>query len=239
VKAAKLDAKLRLRAQLERLRHSKDPFDPANAGAALKALQRWQQQRLAKSYEDLRAHLRFKPACDFFIEQLYGPQDFTKRDQDIERIFPIMVRLLPAPVLGTVARAVELDAISHELDRALCDHLLARGIAIDTLSQNEYALSYTGSAPMEKRRHQLALLLLLGRELDRLVKKPLLWDLLRMCRWPARLAGLAELQSFLERGFDAFKRLHGAGPFLRAIGQRELLFMRQLRSMTQLESRLM
>lgn len=219
-------AKLRLRTQLEQMRRVKSADVPGNSDPRLKALQTWQQQRLGQAYEDLMAQSRFRAACLFFINDLYGPQDFSQRDADVERIFPIMCRLLPAPVLGTVAMAVELDALSHELDR-LTALALKPG---EVITQASYAVAYASETTVEQRRQQLVLLILLGRELDRLVRKPMLWDLLRMCRWPARMAGLSALQSFLERGFDAFRQLKGAGPFLSTIARREREFARMTRT---------
>jgi hypothetical protein len=40
-------------------------------------------------------------------------------------------------------------------------------------------------------------------------------------RKPARLAGLSKLQSFLERGFAAFRKMGGADEFLRLVIARE------------------
>ena len=45
---------------------------------------------------------------------------------------------------------------------------------------------------------------------------------------PAKLAGVSELQAFLERGFTAFEALGGAGDFLEAIGRREYEASRRL-----------
>ena len=42
-----------------------------------------------------------------------------------------------------------------------------------------------------------------------------------MMRQPARLAGLAVLHDFLERGFEAFHQMHGAEYFLATIDARE------------------
>ncbi len=38
---------------------------------------------------------RFKPAVEFFINELYGPNDFSQRDQDIARIVPKMSKFMP------------------------------------------------------------------------------------------------------------------------------------------------
>ena len=42
-----------------------------------------------------------------------------------------------------------------------------------------------------------------------------------MMRGPAKAAGLAELQRFLEAGFDTFRAMRGAREFLATIGERE------------------
>jgi hypothetical protein len=55
---------------------------------------------------------------------------------------------------------------------------------------------------------------------------------LKMMRGPARSAGLAELQSFLERGFDTFKAMSGAREFLATVGTRERALVRALFSAT-------
>ena len=44
---------------------------------------------------------------------------------------------------------------------------------------------------------------------------------LRLMRAPARAAGLAALQSFLESGFETFRAMHGAEEFLTQIANRE------------------
>jgi hypothetical protein len=220
------NAAARLKLALVRHRQVKDPsLDHRNHAPRLVELRAWQQARLAETYDDLRRQPGFRRAAEFFLNDLYGPQDFTQRDRDVERIYPIMVRLLPAPVLETVARAVDLDTISHELDLRLAAALPAAG----TLDRGTYARAYSQTASMAERRHQLALLLALGRELSTIVRRPLIAELLRLCRWPAQLAGLGDLQSFLERGFGAFKALTDARHFLRTISLRERRFMHEMR----------
>ena len=52
--------------------------------------------------------------------------------------------------------------------------------------------------------------------------------LLRAARLPAQLAGLSELQKFLERGFTAFAAVGGADCFLAGIAEREAAVARRL-----------
>lgn len=219
----------RLRELLGRLQaqHRRQQADTA-VSQRLAALRAWQSRRLAASYADIRGEPRFAAACEFFLSDLYGEGDFGDRDRAVERVVPIMLRLLPEGVLASLARAIELNALSQELDYALAAALPPHCTHAEAIADVDYAAAYALSAEPQARKRQLALLLVLGRELDRLVRKPLLSELLHMCRWPARLAGLGALQSFLERGFDAFGKLHGAGPFLGTILRRERAFMRAL-----------
>ncbi len=220
----------RLRALLVRVHaaHTRAHQDQSVA-PRLKALRAWQARRLASTYLDLQSSSRFSAACTFFLNDLYGEGEFDDRDRQVERVVPIMLKLLPAGVLYSLSRAIELNAVSQELDFALASALPARCTSAAEISSLDYAEAYRRSATERQRRHQLALLLVLGRELDRLVRKPMLKDLLSLCRWPAKLAGLGALQSFLERGFGAFGKLNGAGPFLGTILTRERAFMRAQR----------
>ena len=211
-----------LKTQLLRNRNARDPADPRNRDPRLRRLQAFQAQRLESNYDEVRLVPKNRLACDFFLNELYGDSDFAQRDHDVERIYPIMVKILPGQVLETVSRAVELNAVSHELDLAMVDFLPQGAISL-----RDYQHAYRHSAPAQLRRYQLALILSLGRELARVVKIPLMYRLLQMCRWPAKLAGLAALQLFLERGFAAFVALDGARPFLQEIRQREVAFMQQ------------
>jgi len=47
-------------------------------------------------------------------------------------------------------------------------------------------------------------------------------------RTPARMAGLLELQEFLERGFNAFAAMGDATEFLATVGSREREIARRL-----------
>ena len=52
--------------------------------------------------------------------------------------------------------------------------------------------------------------------------------MLKLMRSPARMAGLADLQDFLERGFAAFRAMQGADEFLAVVRQRETRILSRL-----------
>ena len=87
--------------------------------ARLAELKRFQSQRLARSYADLASQPRYRAATAFFLDDIYGPKDFSARDQEMLRILPVMSRILPASAVETAALAIELEAVSEELDHRL------------------------------------------------------------------------------------------------------------------------
>jgi hypothetical protein len=182
----------------------------------LSELKRWQQDRLARTYADLKAQPRYEAATRFFLEDLYGPKDFSGRDAAMLRIYPMLVKMLPASAVQTAALAIEVDALSETLDRKLLE-VLPDG-PIDDAS---YAKAYREGSTKAEREHQIELIGEVGKRLDRLVAKPMLLQTLKLMRAPAKVAGLADLQEFLERGFEAFRTMGGAAEFLATIQARE------------------
>jgi hypothetical protein len=180
------------------------------------ALKDYQQRRFASTYADLLSNPRYAPAARFFLDELYGPRDFSSRDVQFARVVPAMVRLFPAEIVSTVQTLADLHALSETLDTLMARRLQGRDI--DRLSYVD-AWQHTGDA--SQRERQIALTLVVGASLDRLTRKPLLRGALHMMRGPARAAGLPALQEFLEIGFDTFKAMNGASEFLATVGSRE------------------
>lgn len=219
----------RLHRLLEANRRSRDPVhEPANRSRMLGPLQRWQSGRLQRSFTDFLADPRTAPAARFFLDDLYGDRDVTARDRDVERVLPLMRKLLPPHLIETAADAIELACISHALDLRLVEALERAGIKAAGLNEGSYAAAYRAVGKPRLREHQIRLILRVGTTLDHAVHKPWIPRLLRASRLPARFAGLGELQGFLERGFDAFRALRGADDFLDAIAAREREASRRL-----------
>ncbi len=56
----------------------------------------------------------------------------------------------------------------------------------------------------------------------------MIYAALRLARRPAQIAGLHELQDFLERGFRAYRHMNGAGEFLDAVETRETRILERI-----------
>ena len=210
-----------LQHHLQRLKalRGKDAKPPAR----LAEMKRWQARRLATSYEDVAAIARYRAATTFFLDDLYGAKDFSGRDQAMLRILPVMARILPASAVETAALAIELEAVSEELDQRL-----AAALADGPVTEDSYAEAYRRSATPRERAHQIELVDAVGHRLDALVAKPLVRRTLKLMRRPARAAGLADLQEFLERGFAAFREMQGADEFLALLRSRETRVLNRL-----------
>ena len=186
------------------------------APARLAELKAWQSARLHGTYADIADEPRYRAATAFFLEDLYGPKDFSGRDQAMLRIVPVMTRILPATALETAALAIELEALSEDLDQRA-----AAALPPGPIDAQRYGEAYRRASTRAERERQIDLIVAVGERLDALVRKPLVARTLRLMRAPAEMAGLQDLQVFLERGFEAFRAMHGAGDFLELVRSRE------------------
>ncbi len=179
-------------------------------------IKRYQQARFARTYADLLADPRYAGASRFFLDDLYGPGDFGQRDAQFARIVPALVRLFPAEVVVTVEALTALHALSEQLDSEM-----AGQVQTLPLTAGGYVAAWRRTGQPSRRQRQVDLMLDVGRALDVYTRRPFLRHSLRAMRVPARAAGLAALQTFLESGFDTFRAMHGADEFLTQIAHRE------------------
>lgn len=212
-------------ARLQRERVDQPGLEPAEELIAT-----WQSQRLAATYADYRDHKRYRAAIEFFLSDLYGPHDFSQRDRDIERVYPIMVRTLTAAAIDSLAEAVALHTLSIKLDRDLRVMLVDRmgldvtaGVA--ALTPEMYAEAYRRCDNYDARVEQIQLAVGAGELLEEAVKSKMIYATVKLARGPARLAGFGELQSFIERGLSAFKKMRGSHRFVEALSQREVVIL--------------
>lgn len=188
----------------------------AGLAAGVHALKLYQQRRFQKTYTDLLADPRHAKASLFFLNELYGPTDFSQRDAQFARIVPALVRLFPKDVAHTVQALTALHALSERLDTAMAQ--LGGG---DEWTAAGYLRAWQAVGEPGSRAQQIELILEVGRALDVYTRSPMLRHTLKLMRAPAKAAGLFSLQQFLEGGFDTFRAMRGADHFLQTVDQRE------------------
>lgn len=214
-----------LMARSRTLRRNRVTATGLSAGA--RALAEWQAQRLAHTYADFQRQPRYRLAVEFFLRDLYGPLDFTQRDADIERVYPVMARVLSGHALESITQALELHTLSQEFDARMVEILADLG-AVERIDAHAYAEAFRRCGDREGRLRQVELVEQVGRTLDDVVHHPVIYATVLAARVPAKLAGFGELQDFIERGVQAFRRMNGAEEFIAAIGERERSNLEQI-----------
>jgi hypothetical protein len=221
----KHDIIARLRTDLQSVTEERSlaATDPTIAAKRM-ALRLFQSQRLANTHADLLANEETRPAALFFLEDLYGAADFTQRDADIERLVPIMEKLLPVAALRYIAEAIELDALSESFDAQMATCLG------ENFTKDDYLNAYRSVGCREDRMKQIDHVRSVGQALCELVRKPFIGSTLAAMRMPAKLTKLTSLQEFLERGFDAFKKMKEPENFVSSIVTRETQILENIYS---------
>jgi hypothetical protein len=216
----------RLAVQLERSRLARlRQYDANGLRPECKILAGWQAARLRHSYRDLLESPRYGSAIEFFLTDLYGDKDFSARDEGVERVYPLMSRIMPGPALTTISIGIELHAISQELDLDMVAVLWGEMGINDSLDATAYAEAYRRCGNVDARRRQISIVREVGESLDEVAFKPFIYNAVKLARGPARMAGLMPLHDFIERGFVAFRTMKGSGEFIDTIVRRETAIM--------------
>ncbi len=190
----------------------------AAAAEARKALRVWQSARLARTHARFLASAEYADAAKFFLNEIYGPAELADRDAILRRVAPIMAKTLPVSGLEAIADAIELDALSESLDAGMA---AALGAEIADMDPRAYGRAYRAVGRQEDRARQIDLIDHLGASLERLTRQRFIGAALAAMRKPAGIAGFGDLQGFLERGYEAFRRMKSVAPFLGVVVARE------------------
>lgn len=219
----------RLAEQLERSRLARlRQYDGQGLRPECRVLAAWQAARLRHTYRDLLEMSRYRKAVEFFLTDLYGDKDFSARDEGVERVYPIMSRVMPGAALLTISIGIELHAISQELDLDMVAMLWGEMNIGDRLDATAYAEAYRRCGNIDARRRQISIVREVGESLDSVVFKPFIYNAVKLGRGPAKMAGLLELHDFIERGFIAFRAMKGSEDFIDAIVTRETAIMESI-----------
>ena len=140
----------------DEMRHQ--PVSATGLAPHLALLRQWQSQRLARTYADMLEDKRFRPACQFFLDEIYGPRDFSQRDHDVERLHSFLSRVVPAVMIQLLTQSVELNRITNALDQRLAQVLVENLGVTDTITPELYAEGYRICDNFTERAHQIDLI---------------------------------------------------------------------------------
>ena len=218
-------------AEVEHLRQSASRQE--GLAAAISTVKGYQSRRFAATYRDLIAGGPFQRATTFFLEELYGDTNYSRRDAQFSRIAGAIQRLLPEAAVATAVALARLHALTERLDLLMGEVWLAEAAKPEIAGlHGKYVRAWQIVGHRSERNQQLQLVLDVGSDLDLLTQKSGLRMLLRMMRAPSQAAGLSDLRHFLELGFDPFSALGSqkgkVNEFLRIIETRESSVLRAL-----------
>jgi len=179
----------------------------------------WQTDYMLSFYEDLRISEDYSRAVDFVVSELIGIK-VSKRDQDIARIVPIMSKMLPEKALRTMAVAMRLNARVLEINLSICRTLYTANSGSEKFSEADYCVASRQAGSLDECLELIKLTIEVGRNLDQVIRIPMIGSMLYAMRMPARLWGFAAMQEFLEQGYKTFDALEDVDRFLDVMGNR-------------------
>jgi hypothetical protein len=229
-----MDASNRIREAVARVSELRQVSDRNSAlSEALSDIKQWQAKRFSHTYQDLLASPVYSGCAYFFLEELYSARDYSQRDAQFAKVAAAIELTFPAQVVDIAVTLAELHQTTEELDfeMAKCWQALEQ-----QPPSARYFKSWINVGQRDKRQWQLNTVLRIGRELSILTRKRSLRLLLKIMRRPAELAGLGNLQSFLESGFDLFGELarndEAVNEFINSIRTRESQWIDDLFNIT-------
>lgn len=188
----------------------------------MQRLRLWQTERLRSTYADLLSQPEYRPACEFFLNDLYAAQDFSQRDQDAERLYQVLSRYLPASMLHLLGDSIYLTHSTNRLDSRLLQALVELQGPGFEISPALYAEGYRRCDNYAERVEQVNLLAQILEEAAMGARRPLFAATLKLARVPAERLGWSELHGFLQRGYLAAKHMRNVAHFVSSIRSREM-----------------
>lgn len=207
-----------------------EKVDGTGLSPYLVILRRWQSERLAQTYSDLLSTEQTRPACRFFLEEIYSARDFTQRDADFDRLHTLLSRFLPEKMLQPLSESLDLNHLSSQLDSALLNVLVEENGFHGDLTPEMYVAAYRRCDNYPLRVEQIERLVAILTEIGAGTKLPLVKIGLKLAKKPAFTAGWQELYGFLERGYAAFKPMQDVAAFAERVRTRELMILDRIYS---------
>ncbi len=182
-------------------------------------LQSFQSYRLRRDHADLAAEAQYRKLGEFFVEELYGPRDFSARDQQARRLNQF-VYLVPGVALGDVQKVLQLLELSNKLDDQVANLLIEMSAPID-FDEATYERAYRLADNYDERVYQLELVRDSLYTVYRMARRPLVGPALKRIQGLAQTVGMADIHRFLMLGFQSIQPVRDIHRFVETVGVRE------------------
>jgi hypothetical protein len=183
------------------------------------ALQAFQSNRLRRDHADLAAEAQYQEIGAFFFEEMYGPRDFSARDEQAHRLHQF-VHLTPGLAVRDVQDVLELLELTNKLDDSVVRWLLTLDAPLD-FDEATYERAYRLSANYNDRLRQLDLIRNALYNVYRMAHKPLIGAMLQRTHGLAQTLGMTDIHRFLLLGYRAIQPVRDIHRFVETIVLRE------------------
>jgi hypothetical protein len=185
-----------------------------------RALQKFQSERLAETYQDLMTDPQYAKIGHFFFNKLYAPEDFTFRDTSIKKLHKLLRGKIYSGIIAAVSKVIELHELSDALDDRMVEKMMAMGIGQD-MDMEDYQGVYRSLDNYDQRCYQIDL----GREVTeifyRLSQKWVVAVSLNTVRTAAHLIGMGKIIDFVYEGYEGFRAIKNIDYFIETVDARE------------------
>lgn len=186
-----------------------------------RALQRFQSERLNRTYADLKVGPPYAAITDFFSNRLYAPEDFTFRDTSIKRLQHVLEGRIYRPMTAAMLKVVELHELSDDLDNRMVKKMIETGIGPE-LTLDQYRTVYRQLDNYDQRIYQINLTIDTTRIFHGLSQKWIVGVSLKTVTVAAHLLKVGKILDFINEGYLAFRQIKSIDYFVDTIAQREL-----------------
>lgn len=184
------------------------------------ALQAFQAERIRNTYRDISGMPQYQRLVEFFFEQIYGPRDFSFRNQGIKTLHQKLSGFLKGEIIDEVGRVIELHDLTDALDNLMVEKMMEVGVQ-PPFNMESYGAVYRSCGNYSQRVYQINLMVEAIRGIHRLSQMPFIGWSLRIVRSAAHLAGFGEIMDFLSEGYQAFHSTKNINYFAETVAERE------------------
>lgn len=184
------------------------------------ALQQFQSRRLNKTYADLQSDSEYSAIGHFFFNRLYGPQDFSFRDNSIRKLHKVLDGAVYNGMLTAVTQVIRLHELTDNMDNMTVEKMLAEGIGTD-IDLTAYGRIYRETGTYSDRVEQIELAIAVTHTFYRLSQKWVVGASLKTVHFTAKMLGMGRIMAFINDGYNAFRKIKHIDTFTETIDRRE------------------
>ena len=185
-----------------------------------RALQKFQSDRLAETYQDLMTDPQYEKIGHFFFKKLYAPQDFSFRDASIKKLHKLLKGKVYSGIISAVSQVIELHELSDLLDDRMVEKMMTMGIGED-MNMEDYQAVYRSLDNYDQRLYQIDLGGEVNQVFYKLSKKWVVAVSLKTVRTAAHLIGMGKIIDFIYEGYEGFRAIKNIDYFIETVDTRE------------------